>query len=99
MQDLNNVFIIARLVRDAELKYMATGYAILNFSIASNRSVKKNDEWQNEVSYFNAVIFGKRAESLAQYMLKGKQVAISGDRKSTRLNSSHTDISRMPSSA
>jgi len=78
MQDINSVNIVARLVRDAELKYTNTGYAILNFSIASNRSVKRNDEWQDEVSFFNCVLFGKRAESLAQYMIKGKQIAITG---------------------
>jgi len=78
MQDLNSVFMIGRMVRDAELKYTNTGYAILNFSIASNRSVKKDEQWQDVVSFFNCTIFGKRAESIAQYMTKGKQLAIDG---------------------
>jgi len=84
MQDLNSLVIIGRLTRDAELKYTTNGFAILNFSIASNRSVKRNDEWQDEVSFFNCTLFGKRAESLAQYLLKGKQIAIDGSIKQDR---------------
>ena len=84
MKDLNSVFIIGRLVRDSALQYTTSGYAILNFSIASNRSVKKDDEWKDEVSYFQCALFGKRAESLAQYLIKGKQVAISGSLRQDR---------------
>jgi len=79
MQDINSVNMVGRLTRDAELKYTNTGYSILNFSIASNRGVKKNDEWQDEVSFFNCVLFGKRAEALAQYMTKGKMIVITGE--------------------
>ena len=84
MKDINSVVIFGRITRDAELQYTSGGYAILNFSIATNRSVKKNDEWQDEVSYFNAAMFGKRAEGVAQYMLKGKQIAILGNLKQDR---------------
>ena len=84
MKDINNVVMVARLVRDAEMKYTSGGCAILNFSIAVNRSVKKDDEWIDEVSFFDYVLFGKRAEGLAQYMLKGKQVAIDGSLKQDR---------------
>ena len=84
MTDLNHVVLVGRLTRDAELKYTNSGFAILKFSLAVNRSVKKDDSWQDEVSFFNAVIFGKRAESLAQYMLKGKQIGIAGELKQDR---------------
>ncbi len=84
MQDINSVILIGRLTRDAEIKYTNTGYAILNFSVASNRSVKRNDTWEDEVSFFNCTLFGKRAESLAQYLIKGKQLAISGSLKQDR---------------
>ncbi|MBA7538858.1 Single-stranded DNA-binding protein [subsurface metagenome] len=84
MTDINQVVLIGRLTRDAELKYTNSGYAILKFSLAVNRGVKKDESWQEEASFFNAVIFGKRAESLAQYMLKGKQIGISGELKQDR---------------
>jgi len=88
MQDFNNVILVARLVRDAELKYTNSGFAILNFSIATNRSIKKDDEWKDEVSFFQCTLFGKRAESLAEYMIKGKQIAISGSLKQDRWENS-----------
>ena len=84
MQDLNSVFIIGRMTRNSELKYTNTGYAILNISIASNRSVKRDEEWKDEVSFFQCVLFGKRAESLAEYLIKGKQIAISGSLQQDR---------------
>ena len=84
VKDINKVLIIGRLTRDAELKYTESGYAILNFSIATNRSVKKDEVWKDEVSYFDATLFGKRAEALAQYLEKGKQVVIDGSLKQDR---------------
>ncbi len=84
MTDLNQVVLVGRLTRDAELKYTNSGYAILKFSLAVNRSVKRDESWQDEVSFFNAVIFGKRAEAIAQYMLKGKQIGIAGELKQDR---------------
>jgi len=79
MSDINIVVLIGRLTRDVELKYTNTGYAIANMSIAVNRSYKKDDSWQEEASFFNAVLFGKRAEALAQYLVKGKQIGIQGE--------------------
>jgi single-strand DNA-binding protein len=79
MADINIVVLVGRLTRDVELKYTNTGYAIANMSIAVNRSYKKDDTWQEEASFFNAVLFGKRAEALAQYLVKGKQIGIQGE--------------------
>ena len=84
MKDINRVSLVGRLVRDSELKYTNSGYAILNLSIAVNRSVKKDDKWEDEASFFDAVLFGKRAEALAEYLLKGKQVVIDGSLKQDR---------------
>ena len=78
MTDINNVVIVGRLTRDSELKYGGSGVAVLKFSIATNKSVKKDDTWKDETSFFNCVLFGKRGEALAQYLLKGKQLVILG---------------------
>ena len=79
MTDNNNVSINGRLVREAELKYASSGTAILKFSIAVNRSVKKGDKWEDEASFFDCTFFGKMAESVNQYLSKGKQVSIIGE--------------------
>ena len=79
MKDLNSVNLIGRLTRDAELRYSSDGTAILKFSIAVNRSVKKGDKWEDEASFFDCTMFGKMAESVNKYLEKGKQVSIIGE--------------------
>ena len=79
MQDTNQVTIIGRLTRDAELKYTNSGLAISNFSIAMSKSIKQGDKWEDATIFINDLaLFGKRAEGLNQYLSKGQQVAIEG---------------------
>jgi single-strand DNA-binding protein len=84
MADINQVVLVGRLTRDVELKYTNTGFAIANMSLAVNRRAKKDDTWQDEVSFFNCVLIGKRAEALAQYLVKGKQLAVQGELRQNR---------------
>lgn len=79
MTDNNIVSINGRLVREAESKFTQGGTAILKFSIAVNRSVKKGDKWEDEASFFDCTMFGKMAESVSHYLEKGKQVSIIGE--------------------
>jgi single-strand DNA-binding protein len=83
-QDFNHVIIIGRLVNDAILKYTSGGMAIANLSLAVNRRVKKGEQWTDEVSFFESVLFGKTAEGLKPYLLKGKQIAVEGELKQDR---------------
>lgn len=78
MTDINSVILVGRTTRDAELRYTANGTGILNFSIAVNESRKNGEQWVEEASFFDITLFGKMAESLKQYLTKGKQVAING---------------------
>jgi single-strand DNA-binding protein len=78
MNDINTVTLTGRLTRDAELKYTSGGMAISEFAIAVNGSKKNGDKWEQIAAFFDCTMFGKRAESLANYMEKGKQVAIAG---------------------
>lgn len=79
MGDLATLVIVGRLTHDAELKYTTGGLAISKFRLARNHHVKKGDQWVPDVDYWNVELFGKRAESLNSYMVKGKQVAIQGE--------------------
>ncbi|WP_215536939.1 single-stranded DNA-binding protein [Borreliella bavariensis] len=81
MADINSLVLSGRLTRDSELSYAESGMAILRFSLANNRRMKKNDEWIDYPQYFDCVIFSKRAESLNEYLKKGKQVVVSGSLK------------------
>lgn len=82
--DINHVVLVGRLTRDSELKYTNTGTAIGKFSIAVNRRKRSGDQWTDEVSYFDIVLWGKTAEALNQYLQKGKQVAVSGELRQNR---------------
>ena len=78
MNDINSVSVVGRLTKDAELKFTAGGMAVMNFSLAVNRSKKQGNEWKNEASFFNCSAFGKMAEGLHPYMTKGKQIGVQG---------------------
>lgn len=89
MTDINRVVLIGRLTRDLgsderSWGYLPNGQARANISIAVNRSKKQGEEWVDDVSYFDIVIFGKIAENLKPYLLKGKQIAVEGYLKQDR---------------
>jgi single-strand DNA-binding protein len=84
MADVNHAILIGRLTRDAELKYTTGGFPVSNFSIAINRRRKNGDQWVDEVHYFSITLFGKTAESLKPYLVKGKQVAVDGELRQDR---------------
>ena len=77
--DINHAVLIGRLTRDAELKYTNSGTAICRISIAVNRRRKVDEQWTEEANFFEVVIWGKMGESIAQYLVKGKQVGIEGE--------------------
>lgn len=76
---LNKAFIIGNLTRDPELKALPSGIKVCSFSVATNRVWKDaNGAKQEAADYHNIVVFGRQAETVAQYMKKGSQVMIEG---------------------
>lgn len=94
--DMNHVGLIGRLTRSAELKYLNSGTAVSNFSIAINK-VHKNDKGERieQVSYFDIVLYGKPAINLQQYLLRGKQVGIEGELRQDRWTKDNQSFSRV----
>jgi len=78
MKDINNVTLSGRLTRDSELKYTQSGMAIAKFSVASNKTKKVGDNWEEVPMFFDCTVFGKFAEAVQQKLVKGAQVFISG---------------------
>lgn len=76
--DLNQFHLIGRLTRDVEIKSTPNGVTVARISIANNQKVKRNGQWQDVTNFFDIAIFGKSANNLAQYLTKGKQIAVSG---------------------
>ena len=70
---MNNITIAGQLGRDAEVRQMPNGDPVANFSVADSQGREKPTIW------WNCQLFGKRAESLAQYLTKGTSVTVSGN--------------------
>lgn len=97
MTDINNVVIVGRLTRDCgqqDFQYLQSGTAVARISIAVNRSKKQAEQWVDEASFFDVVIFGKTAENLHPYLQKGKQIAIKGYLKQDRWQDKQTGENR-----
>ncbi len=76
---LNKVIIIGNLTRDPELRSLPSGIKVCTFSLATNRVWKdKNGARQESTDYHNVVVFGRQAETVAQYMKKGSSMLIEG---------------------
>lgn len=76
---LNKALIIGNLTRDPELRSLPSGIKVCSFSVATNRVWKdKNGAKQESADYHNVVVFGRQAETVAQYMKKGSQVMVEG---------------------
>ena len=82
--DVNHVVLIGRLTRDAEYKVLPSGQGVCNFSVAVNRRKKSGDQWEDEANYFDIVLWGKQADSINRYLVKGKQVGIDGELRQDR---------------
>ena len=84
MTDINRVILVGRLVKDAELKFTSASTPVARFSVAVNRSRKNGDQWEEEVSYIDIVLWGRSAESISRFLTKGKQVAVEGELRQNR---------------
>jgi len=76
---LNRAIVIGNLTRDPELRSLPSGVQVGSFSVATNRVWKdKNGAKQEAADYHNVVVFGRQAETAAQYLKKGSSVLVEG---------------------
>ncbi len=76
---LNKAFVIGNLTRDPELKSLPSGIKVASFAVATNRVWKGEDGSKKEATdYHNIVVFGRQAETAAQYLKKGSNVLVEG---------------------
>jgi single-strand DNA-binding protein len=74
---LNRVILIGRLTRDPELRYTSTGTAVASFTVAVDRQFT-NQQGQRETDFIRIVTWQKLAETCANYLGKGRLVAVDG---------------------
>lgn len=84
MSSFSVVVLVGNLTRDAQLKYTPSGFPIASFSIAINTRRKQGDQYVDEASFFDVELLGKTAESLNQYLTKGKLIGVEGELRQDR---------------
>jgi single-strand DNA-binding protein len=79
MGSVNKVILVGNLGRDAELKFTPSGFPISSFSLATtDRRKDKDNTWQERTEWHRIKLLGKQAESLQDYLKKGKQIYVEG---------------------
>ncbi len=74
---INNVVLVGRMTRDAELRYTPSNQAVATFTLAVNRNFK-NQNGEREADFINCVIWRQQAENLANWAKKGTLVGVTG---------------------
>ncbi|MBL4846729.1 MAG: single-stranded DNA-binding protein [Planctomycetes bacterium] len=79
MANLNRVFMIGRLTRDPELRFLPNGTPKATLRMATSREFKSKDgEKQKDVCYVDIVVWSRQAEICKQYLAKGRQIFVEG---------------------
>ena len=84
MANLNSVFLIGRLTRDPELRYVPSGKAVANLGLATSRVfTTQAGERKEEVCFVRITVWGKQAENCSQYLSKGSLIFVEGRLRSS----------------
>lgn len=78
MPYMNHVVLLGHMGQDPELRTTKNGSHVLNVSLATTRKYKSGDEWKDETTWHNVVIFGKVAEWIAEQGRKGDSLLVDG---------------------
>ena len=80
MENVNVVVITGNLTKDPELRTTGGGTSVCEMRVAVNSRRKdgQSGEWVDKPNYFNVTVFGTRGERCAEYLVKGRPVAIDG---------------------
>ena len=78
--NINRVVLVGNLTRDPELRHTPSGMAVCSLRIAVNTRRKDGStgEWTEKPNYFDITVWGNQGESCAQYLSKGRPVAVDG---------------------
>jgi single-strand DNA-binding protein len=76
----NTVTVVGNLTRDPELRYTPSGQAVVRMGVAVNRrwQNRQNQEWEEQVSFFNVTAWAQLAENVGECLTKGTRVIVTG---------------------
>jgi len=76
---VNKVILVGRLGGDPEVRYTTSGTAMMQFNVATNEPFKTDEgKWEERAEWHRVVAFDRLAESLSQYLSKGREVYVEG---------------------
>ncbi len=76
----HKVVLVGNLGRDPEMRYTPSGQAVTNMSVATNRRfTDSSGEQRDETVWFRISVWGRQAETVNQYLRKGRQVLVEGN--------------------
>jgi single-strand DNA-binding protein len=81
MQNVNTVMITGNLTRDPDLRYSQGGDEFvckLRVAVSGRRKDAESGEWVDKPNYFDVAVWGEHAHTCANYLLKGRAVAVAG---------------------
>ena len=78
MASLNKVLVMGNLTRDPQLRYTPNGAAVTNFGLAINRRYRQGEEWRDEVTFIDVVVWARMAELVSEYLSKGSLAVVEG---------------------
>jgi single-strand DNA-binding protein len=79
MASINRVVLVGNLTKDPELRHTPSGTAVCNLRLAVNtRRKDETGQWVDKPNYFDVTVWGNQGERCAQYLSKGRPVAVDG---------------------
>jgi single-strand DNA-binding protein len=77
--NINRVVLVGNLTRDPELRHTPSGTPVCSLRVAVNtRRKDETGQWVDKPNYFDVTVWGQQGENCAQYLSKGRPVAIDG---------------------
>jgi single-strand DNA-binding protein len=78
-RNINRVVLVGNLTRDPELRHTPSGTAVCSLRLAVNTTRKdESGQWVDKPNYFDITVWGQQGENCAQYLAKGRPVAVDG---------------------
>jgi single-strand DNA-binding protein len=77
--DLNRVTLVGRLTRDPEVRHLRSGDPVASMRLAvSSRGRDDGGQWTDRPNYFDVTVFGRQAETVSNYLAKGRRIGVDG---------------------
>lgn len=78
MRGINQIFLLGRIGHDPDLKQTANEHCYLNLSVATNRSIRRDDKWEDITDWHQVRTWNQTAELCTRVLTKGSPIAVEG---------------------